>query len=127
MSVLREHMELITFLKECRDETTDNDLKELFEENIKSAINNFMDFLSSRKINSSQNLIKNEPNECSIFEPEALILPKKRESFFSKNEIKSDNAKNCDSEASKNEKDNAENFEQNEHKMNLKNETQFFF
>ena len=77
MSVLREHMELITFLKECRDETTDNDLKELFEENIKSAINNFMDFLSSRKINSSQNLIKNEPNECLIFEPEAFILLQK--------------------------------------------------
>ena len=55
MSVLREHMELITFLKECRDETTDKALKELFEGNIKSAINNFMDFLSSRKINSSQN------------------------------------------------------------------------
>ena len=86
-----------------------------------------MDFLSYKKINSGQNLIKNEPNECSIFEPEALILPKKRESFFSKNEIESDNAKNCDSEASKNEKDNAKNFEQNEHKMNLKNETQFFF
>ena len=59
MSVLREYMELITFLKECRYETTDNDLKELFEEIIKSAINNFMDFLSSRKINSGQNLIKN--------------------------------------------------------------------
>ena len=53
-------------------------------------------------------------------------MPKKRESFFSKNEIKSDNAKNCDSEASKNEEDNADNFEQNEHKMNSKNETQFF-
>ena len=61
-------------------------------------------------------------NEIEIFltssKSTLLFLPKKWESSFIKNKIESDNAKNCDSDSLKNEKDNAKNFEQN---MNLKN------
>ena len=45
----------------------------------------------------------------------------KNEFFFIENEIESDNAKNCDSDSSKNEKDKIRTFEQNEPKNNLKN------
>ena len=91
------HIELITFLKELRTEATDDVFKASLDEKIETATDNFFNFLDAKN-----------------------ILPKKRESFSAKNKLESDNAKKCDPDSLKNEKDNAENFEQNAQKINLK-------
>ena len=74
------HIELITFLKELRTEATDDVFKASLDEKIKTATDNFFNFLDAKN-----------------------ILPKKREYSSVENKLESVNAKKCDSDSFKNE------------------------
>ena len=67
--------------------------------------------------------LKNEISFFNLSKSTLIFLPLKWESFFAKNKIESDNAKNCESDSSKNEEDNTENFQV---KINFIKITQLF-
>lgn len=113
-----EHVECINFLIECLSETDDDALKAKFDEHIQKAIQNFKNFLESQETISGENLSNNKTNKFATFDQEAYIFPKKWESFLIKNKPESDNAKNCESDSLKIEKEKLNNFEKNDHKNN---------